>query len=340
MENIYESAINFLNRRESIALAILIANSGSTPREAGAKMIIRENGEIIGTIGGGKIEVEVIKQAIDLIKNKKSIIKNYDLTKDGIASIGMICGGNASVYIQYLDASDNKIIEQIKRIIYYCSNNKSAWLVTKISENENEYKQYLIEKDRLPEGDEAKIIYDKISDKLTKKRTVFVEADDKYFIEPLYGKSRAIIFGGGHIGLALVPILKSIGFYTIVTDDREEFSSKQRFKDADEVITAGIEEAYRKIAIDSSSYIIIVTRGHLNDYTALINALKTDACYIGMIGSRSKWESQKVKLLEEGYANADIERVHCPIGLKIRAETPEEIAISIAAEIIQEKAEM
>jgi xanthine dehydrogenase accessory factor len=141
------------------------------------------------------------------------------------------------------------------------------------------------------------------------------------------------------VGYELVPVLSHIGFYTVVIDDREEFSCKERFPAADETITIDMNDAFSNIEIDGYSYIVIVTRGHMHDYGVLKNALKTNACYIGMIGSSKKWVALQEKMLEEGFTKDDIDRVHAPIGMRIMAETPEEIAISIAGEMIKARAQ-
>lgn len=145
----------------------------------------------------------------------------------------------------------------------------------------------------------------------------------------------AYIFGGGHIGLALEPVLRHIGFDTVVIDDREEFANRERFPEASEVcVVDSYKNSFDGIECDRNSYIIIVTRGHKGDLDVLRDALKQKYRYLGMIGSRTKNETLYGILREEGVSDADIAKVHAPIGLAIHSETPEEISISIAAEVI------
>lgn len=160
-------------------------------------------------------------------------------------------------------------------------------------------------------------------------------------IDPVGNRGTALIFGAGHVGRNLVPVLSSVEFRTVVLDDRQEFASRERFGSVDEIVHLdSFEEAFKGVTIDERSYIIIVTRGHLHDRTVLRQALRTKAAYIGVIGSRTKRDLTFQALLDEGFAKADLERIHSPIGLPIKAETPAEIAVSIAAELIRIRAEL
>jgi xanthine dehydrogenase accessory factor len=159
------------------------------------------------------------------------------------------------------------------------------------------------------------------------------------FIADFDVKSTAFIFGAGHVGQALEPILRYVGFVTKVIDDRPDFSSRERFPDADEVMVIdSFLDAYRGMETDENSYIIIVTRGHSGDYDVLKQTLKRTTAYIGMIGSRSKVAEVYRMLREDGFAQEELDRVYSPIGTNIFAETPEEIAISIAGEMIKVRA--
>src|SRR5665648_26864 len=153
--------------------------------------------------------------------------------------------------------------------------------------------------------------------------------------------SKAFIYGAGHIGKEIAEILKYVGFATVVLDDRPEFANKSRFPDADEIIVmSDFNQAFSEISTGPDSYIIIVTRGHSADYDVLKQALLQENEYIGMIGSRKKISVVYEQLFTDGFSKEDLKKVHSPIGLKIGAETPEEIAISIAAEMIKIRAEL
>ena len=159
------------------------------------------------------------------------------------------------------------------------------------------------------------------------------------FVEEFKVKSRAYIFGAGHVAKALDPVLRHVDFNTWIIDDREEYANRERFPEAEEVIVcSGFDHCFDDIKIDEDSYIIIVTRGHRGDLTVLRQALTKTCAYIGMIGSRRKNQLLYDELRSEGVSEEDIARVHAPIGLEIGSETPEEIGVSIAAEVIQVRA--
>lgn len=155
----------------------------------------------------------------------------------------------------------------------------------------------------------------------------------------LHDKAVAYIFGGGHVGKAIEPLLRYVNFSAVILDDREEYASSERFPEADRlVVLKDFDHAFEDIETDENSYVIIVTRGHKGDYQVLKNALKQKSAYIGMIGSRTKVAEVMNKLRQEGFAQEDLDRVYSPIGLSIFAETPEEIGISVVAEMIMVRA--
>lgn len=155
----------------------------------------------------------------------------------------------------------------------------------------------------------------------------------------LGSQAKVYAFGAGHVGKALEPILRYVGFSTVVIDDRDEYANRQNFPDADEIIVIeSFKNAFQNIETDEKSYIVIMTRGHQGDYDILKQALRRTTGYIGMIGSKNKVADSFKMLLEEGFEQAEIDRVHAPIGTSILAETPEEIAISIAGEMIKVRA--
>jgi xanthine dehydrogenase accessory factor len=154
------------------------------------------------------------------------------------------------------------------------------------------------------------------------------------FIEPILSEPTLFIFGAGHISLSISKIAKIVGFKVIVVDDRAEFANVERFPDADQLFAENFSEAFSKLKVNRSSYIVIVTRGHKFDKKVLEWAIKSEACYLGMIGSKKKNDTIFSNLQSKGVSKKLLESVHAPIGLDIHAETPEEIAVSIMAEII------
>ena len=156
------------------------------------------------------------------------------------------------------------------------------------------------------------------------------------YVQPVGASGTAYVFGAGHCGKSLVPLLSMVGFRTVIVDDRTDFANPERFPDADSVLVPdSFEDALQGLPIDKQSYLVIMTRGHVFDRAVLAQALRTEAGYIGMIGSKKKIAQTYEALREKGFTDEDLGRVRAPIGISIGAETPEEIAVSIAAEIIQ-----
>jgi len=175
---------------------------------------------------------------------------------------------------------------------------------------------------------------------LTKEQAALDEGaicggDMKMFVDILQPKEGVLIFGAGHIAVYVSKLMKVIGFKVTVIDDREEFANKERFPEADEIIVESIDKALKQVKITPSTYIVIVTRGHLQDQEVLASVIESDAAYLGMIGSRKKNATVFQNLEEQGVSTQELKKVHAPIGIDIGAQTPEEIAVSIIAEIIQ-----
>jgi xanthine dehydrogenase accessory factor len=172
------------------------------------------------------------------------------------------------------------------------------------------------------------------------KQPLAVTVEDKrFFVEPTVLPGTVFLFGAGHVSRPVAELASIVDFQTVVLDDRAEFANAERFPRTEQIkVISSFPQAFEGLEIERDSYIVIVTRGHLHDKTVLEQALKTDAGYIGMIGSRRKRDLIYQELLSKGFSQSDLERVHAPIGLAIGAETPEEIAVSIVAELIQVRA--
>lgn len=234
------------------ALATIVNARGSIPSAIAAKMLIRDDGSIVGTVGGGCVESDVRKGAMEVMRDEKPRTFNFNLDQQPEDDDnGLVCGGSLQV-----------------------------------------------------------------------------------FIEPLIPSPRLYIFGAGHIGLAVHKVATLTGFETVVADDRELYANHERFPDAHEIRTGEMDEIMAGLAPADSSYIVIVTRGHRHDLRVLRWALETPAHYIGMIGSGRKVLAMYQQLEAEGVARERFKRVFAPIGLDIKAATPEEIAVSIVAELI------
>lgn len=165
------------------------------------------------------------------------------------------------------------------------------------------------------------------------------ENDHFYYVEPLVQSGTAYVFGGGHVAQELVPVLKKVGFRCVIMDDREMFANRQVFPDADQVIVGDMERIGDYVSIRPQDYVCVMTRGHQFDYYVQKQALALKPCYLGVMGSKNKIRVVTERLLEDGFSNEEIKACHMPIGLGIHAETPQEIAVSVAAEMISVRAE-
>jgi xanthine dehydrogenase accessory factor len=342
MTKLMRTVNHLLEEGEDLVLATIVSHTGSTPRSVGTKMVVRRNGTIVGTIGGGLVEAEILKLAPEVFEKARAQVKTIELMGATAATTDqMICGGRLMIMLEYL-AAHPQTIREIQDLIAVLQKGRKGYLIKSL--------QFGSEAGR---GDifiirDGEIVFGHsflsgswlrdFAPEADKIRTPFImEAEnERFFIEPTFVPGTVFLFGAGHVSQQAAEIAALVRFRTVVLDDREEFANTERFPKADEVIVLpSFERAFAGLEIDSDSYIVIVTRGHLYDKTVLERALRTKAGYIGMIGSRRKRDILYQTLLSEGFTQEDIDRVHCPIGLNIGGETPEEIAVSIVAELIK-----
>ena len=253
MLEIYQELVNVTSKGERAVLATVISSRGSAPRRAGAKMLIKKDGTFIGSVGGGGVEHQIQKKAIEVMESGESQIVHFDLSSRG-REAAMICGGQMDV-----------------------------------------------------------------------------------FLEPILSKETLYLFGAGHISQSTAAMGKMLGCRVVVIDPQPEYNNIDRFPDADSLIAEEYDSAFSKLNVGEDGYIVIYTTGHVLDEQCLEFAVGTKAKYIGMIGSKKKVKEVKERLLQKGVSRQQLDRVYAPIGIEIGAETPEEIAISILAEIIKVK---
>lgn len=342
MKEFYEERLDLLNRGESFVLASIFDSKGSAPRTTGARMIIKKDGSIIGTVGGGKVEALVIEHGAEIHNTKTTVFKEYKLQESDNKGIGMACGGDVSILMEYVDAEDTQNIQLYKAVNSCIKNGEKAFIIRKFLKD-GSIINFLYKDGRIIFNAEDcdKEDIDKYAEAVRHRDLLLIKDENEaVLVEPICNLGRVYIFGAGHVSKSLATVAKKIDFMVTVIDDRAEFARSDRFPNADEIIVPeSYEDCFKGINIDKDSYIVIVTRGHLYDLTTLKQALKTEAYYIGMIGSRRKRDTIYEALKKDGFTIDDFNRVHNPIGLEIGAETPEEIAISIAAELIKVRRE-
>ena len=252
--DIYEEIVKLRSEGRRGAIATIVNVRGSVPSFRTAKMLVRDDGSILGTIGGGCVEAEVWQAAREVMETEKPRTLCFDLNHDPRYDTGLVCGGTLEV-----------------------------------------------------------------------------------FVEPLLPPAILYIFGAGHIAESLYKVADIAGFATVIVDDRATYANRERFPSAHEILAEDFDQVTSKLRLNSSSYVVIVTRGHKDDMRILrwtVQAAQSEARYIGMIGSRRKVIAIQKELLKEGVSEKAFDRLHAPIGLDIGAITPEEIAVAICAEVI------
>lgn len=347
MLKLLQTICHFLKEGEDVVLATVIDSSGSTPRAAGSQMVVRANGKISGTIGGGLVEAEVMSLAREVFSTGIAQTKMIELSGTTVATTDrMICGGRMGILLEFIAARQENQAT-FRDLLNALQNKPRSYLLINlggIRERREVMKRCLVQEGNVTWGEfpyptsalESLALW---ANKEKLPRVLEIETQ-RFFVEPALIPTTVYLFGAGHVSQQVALLAALVNFRTVVLDDRPEFANWERFPKADEVtVVASFDQAFADLPIDHDSYLVIVTRGHVHDKTVLAQALRTEACYVGMIGSRKKRDKIYQTLLEEGFSEQDIDRVHCPIGIKIGGETPEEIAVSIVAELIKVRAE-
>lgn len=306
MQTIFAKLLYEMEKQHDTVLATIIRESGSTPRGAGAQMLVNAQGPQAGTIGGGNVENLSIIHAQELIARKRGDVREYKLHRSETEDIGMVCGGDVTVLFTFIPASD------------------AAWraLASSLLERIAKYQPCYLS---LPLTGQGGCLTDE-------------PPKDGAFSLPVAIGERALLFGAGHCALALAPVLKSIGFRVTVFDDRADLVTKERFPAAESLICGDFGHIAQYITTEPEDYIVIMTSGHTHDFEVQEQILRRPAVYVGVIGSRAKTASVNARLRAAGVDEAAIASLHTPVGVAIKAVTPAEIAVSIAGEMIYERA--
>lgn len=293
----------------------LIESEGSTPRSSGAYMLVNKNGWVAGTVGGGGMEYAAVQEARKKLEEgeAKSFQKRFDLT----TAAGMACGGYCSLQFCYLPAQ--KETEILAEYVLYKLEGRYPWWLL------------------LPMGEGSILVEDFLP---LKKHQGFFNLDGKeYYAEQYNYDGRVFVFGAGHVARELVPLLSHLGFKCVVLDDREEFADPAVFPTAHKVLQVDYTKLEGIVKPNCKDYAVVMTRGHVHDANCERFLLTTPVPYIGVMGSKNKAKLARETLLAEGYTEAQLARITTPIGLDIGSETPAEIAVSIAAQLIRVRAQ-
>jgi xanthine dehydrogenase accessory factor len=302
MREVLDELNQWTREGEDIALATVVETWGSSPRPLGSKMLVTRSGKMAGSVSNGCIEGAVFEEAQEVLKSGKAKIAAFGVADDVAFEVGLACGGHIEVFIQPLARVHQQVIAKLNR-------NEPATIRTNLVTGEAE----LVE--GTPAGSEL------------------ARRDGDVFVEPYRRPAHLVIIGAIHIAIPLHRLAKLMGYRVTVVDARKKFATTERFPDADELIVAWPDEALAKLTIDSSTYVVILTHDPKFDLPALRAVLRKDAGYVGAIGSRKTNQNRFDALRKEGFTEAELSRVHGPIGLDLGGRGAEETALGILAEI-------
>lgn len=356
-KEVYLGLEKVFHQKVEAALITVTSVLGSTPRKPGAKMLVFADGTTVGTIGGGCGEAVGRREALNVIATYTSKIYKLDMTAEMAEEEGMVCGGIMELFIDYLGFQSS--MEQTILNREYLSAIKEATnptLVTVIGALDKQLigKKLFIKNTGDVIGDLGieelnKIAQENaiIGEKSFQPQLIGLDSEFepcvssvrkaayRLLIEPLSAVVQLLILGAGHIALPLATMAKIIGYEVSVVDDRPSFANSARFPIADTIICDDFERALEAININPQTFVVIITRGHRYDKVCLEKVINQPASYIGMIGSRKRVKALLAELEKEGVPNNLLQKLYSPIGLRIGAETPEEIAVSILSELIK-----
>jgi xanthine dehydrogenase accessory factor len=360
-DQIWPEAVRTLERGKKFALATVVNVRGSTPREVGAKMIVREDGQF-GTIGGGCGEAEVFRKARVLLEEGAGArLAEVDLTGDFDQQEIGTCGGIMDVFIDIWSPGPD--LDLARRLSDAAVHSRPAALLTVIDPGNDaaapagaravldpaRAQAHLHPPIELPRRAISQLVARttdgvpallEISETGGANPVTHIEPSGapRLFLDPIAGAQRLVIAGAGHIAQPLALLGSMLGFRVTVIDDRAAFANRERFPGADEIVVRPFAAAIAALNLDRHCYLVSVTRGHSFDEEVVRTALeRTQGAFIGMIGSRRRVRATLERLEEAGIARELLDQVHAPLGMDIGAETPEEIALSIIAEIVRER---
>ena len=345
MESVFRAAVDEAKSGNDHVIATVVRTSGSTPQKAGAKLLVRKDGSGVGTLGGGCVEGDIWFAARQLLKRGGNAeMRDYELNEELAAQDGLVCGGTMYFLIDPVRGK-NSYGEFASEVVEAYEGGAPVALVNIMVAPEgygiSVGNKMLVRENGSTSGSLGDEKLDSTSARqarelmaLGKNDYVVAESGVEYYIEAYTTPPTLVIAGGGHVSKALAQIAKSVGFRLFILDDREEFANAERFPEAEIVQVGDYEAGLQSLPINANSFIVIATRGHRYDDSALASALRTPASYVGLLGSKRKTILIYEALIRRGFSLDDIRRTRSPIGLDIGARTPAEIAISVMAEIL------
>jgi xanthine dehydrogenase accessory factor len=337
MRDILKDVDQWVKEGEAVALATVIHTWGSAPRRVGAKMALTKSGKIAGSVSGGCVESAVFEAGVQALGSGQPQLLKFGVADETAWQVGLACGGKIEVFVQALDPAFFELWKARLR------SNQSFSLVSLIDGPGDLLGRGMVVSQ---DGVQFSLGADLDEVGIEKARTALAEGRSqtvalagqaepvRAFIEVVKPTPNLIMVGGVHIAVALTALAKTLGFQTVVIDPRRAFGNTARFPDVDQLIQSWPEEAFFQIDISSGDAVVMLTHDPKIDDPALKVVLNSPAFYVGALGSRVTQEKRRRRLLADGVTSAQLDRLHAPIGLDIGAETPEEIALAIMAEIV------
>jgi xanthine dehydrogenase accessory factor len=339
MKDLFQEIEERVADGKAIATATVVATQGSTPREVGAKMIVRPSGEMVGTIGGGCGEAEAWQAAMDALKDGRRRTLTLDLTGEIALDSEMVCGGVMQVFIDLWDSGDLELLPAANADMR--ESGRMA-IITPLTEDDSHPHLLVAPSGRtlgsLGDQELDEHVRSMALDALEQGTSRTIPAAGSFpslFVEVQVSPPTLLIAGGGHIAMPLARMGSMLGFRVVVLDDRPMFANEERFPDADQVISARFGETLASYPLDGQTYVVLMTRGHAHDLECLEQVIDKPVAYLGMIGSRRRVKGVLDMVRGMGHGEELLARVHAPIGLDIGAQTPEEIALSVMAEVVK-----
>jgi len=343
MPDIIEEIVRLRERGERMALASLVWSTGSIPMSDRAKMITTEEGAIIGTIGGGCLEAEVLAVGKKVLDTGQNQHMQYTMTEKQAGESGLNCGGTVRIYSEVIEPDSAACpYDYVLRALVAREGGVLATLID-VERSESKGKMWVAidgtQSGTLGTAGADDFVMRQLPVVLQQERGSIHElaietGNVEIFIEPFLPVPVLYVFGGGHVGGQIGALAKNVGFRVVIIDDRPAFANPQRHPLADEWIVAEMNDGLNQLPIDEQSYVVAATRGHQHDEIVVEQAIKTSARYIGMLGSERKKLVLWKRIEERGGSREDLDRVFAPVGVNVGADTPEEIAVSVVAELI------
>ena len=346
--SIYSLIPLFGTEKENYVLATVTGAYGSTPQKPGSSALFDKTGLIAGTVGGGAVELAIQKNAMEAVQNRKSGYFQFNLSNDIEEEKGPVCGGGMDIL---LDASPEKHTEVFQKLQNSLKKQIPGILITVAEtgiQEDFKIKRYFLTSENKSElsallnPDILGEVSDMLKNSLQNDFREFIfnnkktETKQHIFLESILPLQRLFIAGAGHVGKALSHLGKLLGFDIWVWDDRPEYARKNNLPDADQILTGKIDSSLDSISPDKDTFVVIVTRDHQNDAEVLKTFISSNAGYIGMMGSKRKIIQLKEQFIKKGWATTEQwEKIYTPIGLEIHSKTVQEIAVSIAAQLVQ-----